>query len=371
MNVLVLVPSPFDTSPAQRFGIEQWAPHLERLGARLTFSPFMAERLHRVLYQRGHYSRKAALTLEALGRRVLTALTARRYDLVFLHREAAIVGPAILERIIAYRNIPIIYTIDDPLWIRYRSPTNGILSYLKFNGKVRTICRISAAILANSQRIARYVGQFNHSVHVVPQTIDVEQYHPRSHDGSPAAAVTLGWIGSHTSVANVLALKGALRRVAARYPVRLCLIANSFPAAVEELKDAIPVVLKRWDGATEASELRLMDIALLPLDDHPWNAWKVNTKLLQYAGAGVPIVASTGNENAEIIQDGGCGFVARDEDEWVEKLSRLVEDAALRRDLGSSGRRMVEERFSAQVWAPKIYEVFENAVASRCRNDKA
>src|SRR6266545_819689 len=46
--------------------------------------------------------------------------------------------------------------------------------------------------------------------------------------------------------------------------------------------------------------------------------------------------------NREIIDDGVNGFLASTEDEWVEKLGRLLVDRDLRRQFGEAGRRTVE-----------------------------
>ena len=38
----------------------------------------------------------------------------------------------------------IVFDFDDAIFVSYRSPSNGYLSYLKFAAKTKTICRLSA-----------------------------------------------------------------------------------------------------------------------------------------------------------------------------------------------------------------------------------
>jgi glycosyltransferase involved in cell wall biosynthesis len=52
--------------------------------------------------------------------------------------------------------------------------------------------------------------------------------------------------------------------------------------------------------------------------------------------------------NTEIIDDGVNGFLADDEDEWLGKLTSLIESAKLRRNLGREGRETVEQRYSVR-----------------------
>jgi glycosyltransferase involved in cell wall biosynthesis len=77
---------------------------------------------------------------------------------------------------------------------------------------------------------------------------------------------------------------------------------------------------------------------------------------------GVPVVASAVGVNEEIIEDGTTGFLARSEDEWVEKLSLLIQDAPLRQKLGLAGRQVVEEGFSLRANEGKFLTVIEAAV---------
>ena len=53
MRVLAVVPSTYDTSPGQRFRIEQWEPILREGGVEITYAPFETAELRSVLYQGG------------------------------------------------------------------------------------------------------------------------------------------------------------------------------------------------------------------------------------------------------------------------------------------------------------------------------
>src|SRR5579859_8279396 len=85
-----------------------------------------------VLYERGKTIRKAVAMSRAFIRRLLQVRQVRRFDLVYLFREAALIGPAIIERLIARMGVPFVYDFDDPIWLPYRSPTNRFFSRLKF-----------------------------------------------------------------------------------------------------------------------------------------------------------------------------------------------------------------------------------------------
>ena len=52
--------------------------------------------------------------------------------------------------------------------------------------------------------------------------------------------------------------------------------------------------------------------------------------------------------NSEIIQDGVNGYLATEVDEWVDKISRLVESEQLRKELGQKARQTVLEKYSIE-----------------------
>src|SRR5262249_15724652 len=116
MKVLVLAPNLPDTAPSMRFRMEQWAPYLQD-GCQLTFAPFEDEALHDLLYQPGYYGAKALLMLRAFLRRLELPRRATEYDVIFLHREAAAIGPQIVELLLSRSGIPIVYDFDDPVWL--------------------------------------------------------------------------------------------------------------------------------------------------------------------------------------------------------------------------------------------------------------
>jgi glycosyltransferase involved in cell wall biosynthesis len=117
------------------------------------------------------------------------------------------------------------------------------------------------------------------------------------------------------------------------------------------------------------SDLRVIDIGIMPLPDEPWSRGKCGLKALQYMALGIPTVCSPVGVNSDIISDSRNGFLARTEDEWVEKLTQLLRSAELRERLGAAGRRTVEESYSAQAQAPRVYDILRS-VTERAEGER-
>lgn len=69
--------------------------------------------------------------------------------------------------------------------------------------------------------------------------------------------------------------------------------------------------------------------------------------------------------NKEVGTDGANGFLASTKDEWIEKLSILIEYPELREKMGMAGRKTVEEKYSVKVNAPKYLEVLRKIYEER------
>ena len=361
MRVLAVVPSTYDTSPGQRFRIEQWEPILREGGVEITYAPFETPELRSVLYQGGQVLKKvSAVTRNMMLRRdELAKLDG--YDLVYIFREAAILGPPWFERKIARSGVPYIFDFDDAVFVSYKSPSNGYLSYLKFPGKTAEICRLATHIMAGNQYLADYAGTYNDNVTIVPTTIDTDKYKFIEPAKGPET-MTIGWSGSFSTVQHLDTIRDALRELAKDERFRLRVIGTAAYDLPGVDVEAIP-----WRSETEIEDLAKIEIGLMPLPDENWSRGKCGLKALQYMALGKPSICSPVGVNSTIIQDGENGYLADGKAEWIEKLKLLIHSAELRRKIGRAGRDTVEQEYSAKVVAPMVLEIFRAACQNRER----
>ncbi len=355
MRVLAVVPSIYDTSPGQRFRIEQWEPILRESGVEITYAPFETEELRSVLYSGGKIIEKIGGVTRGMKRRSDILISLSSFDLVYLFREAALLGPPWFERKIARSGVPLIFDFDDAIFFSYKSPSNGYLSYLKFPGKTAEICRLSSHVMAGNEFLADYARANNKNVTIIPTTIDTEKY-KFSERTNELEIVTIGWSGSFSTIQHLDTIRDVLQELARTEKFRLRVIGT--PAYQVP---GVDVEAMQWRSETELDDLRQIDIGLMPLPDDNWSQGKCGLKALQYMALGVPTICSPVGVNSTIIKDGENGFLAGSKTEWIEKIKLLIHSPELRRKFGRAGRATVEQEYSAKVIAPKVLDVFRSA----------
>jgi Glycosyl transferases group 1 len=280
------------------------------------------------------------------------------FDAVFVYREAALIGPAFLERVVAALGKPIIYQLDDPLYVPYVSPTNGLLSYLKCFGKVATICRLSRVVIVNSSHHREYAERYAQDVRVVPSVVDGQAY-TRTDAGRRLVPheVCVGWSGSTSSAPNLRLVEGPLRRLRERIDCRLHFIG----ARESDLPD-VGATRKPWRAETEVEDLGQLDIGLVPVLDTPWNRRKFYMKVVQYMALGIVPVATPLGSNLEVIAHGRNGFLADSAEDWLRFLEMLATDTELRTRMAREAVRTAHSRYTLEANKAQIVAAFRSVL---------
>lgn len=358
VRVLALSPVP-EEGAGCRFRISQYVPRLQAEGFDITINPFFTREFFRLVYRPGHYARKTALFLQRSLDRLASLVGEASYDLLFVYREAFPIGPPLVERLLARRGRPpMVYDFDDAVFLPNTSSANRVISFLKYPRKVGTIVEKSATVIAGNDYLARYARRHNANVTVIPTCVDTDQFAPRV-GGPNGGALVVGWIGSPTTTRYLETLGPVLSRAHRARPFEL-----RVAGAGRDLSfNGVRVSNVKWSLDTEVALFNTCDVGVYPLTEDEWTKGKCGFKAIQFMACGVPVVASAVGVNREIIQDGVNGFLAAADKEWVEKLTRLADDAALRRRMGEAGRQTVLERYSLNVNAPRMAAALRGALA--------
>jgi glycosyltransferase involved in cell wall biosynthesis len=330
-----------ESVPSSRFRVRQFIPALRAAG--IDVHEFVSP------ISKYAFSPSRPLSWALTGAKSLLRLpsvaASRRFDVVWLEREL-IPGRATLER---FTGRPRLFDLDDALWLGGRP------------GHSEEIARACDGVIAGNEFLAEHYRSRGSRVWVVPTAVDTDKFRPGT--SPPARPWTLGWTGSASTLPFLVEIEGALADFLRSRPEARLLVACDERPAFRNVPEGrwrfVP-----WSAAQEAEAVREMDAGLMPLPDTEWARGKCAFKLLLYYATGIPAVVSPVGMNAEVLGMAEAGLGAKTPVEWVDAITALHDDRARAGALGAAGRRLVEERFSVKVVAPRLAAIFREVAST-------
>jgi glycosyltransferase involved in cell wall biosynthesis len=350
-----------DRSPGQRFRCEHFIPFLKESGYEITYSNILSKWDDTHFYSFGNYFIKMFIVAKSFLKRLYDVGRVKNYDAVFIYREAYMMGTVFFERLVRWRGVPIVFDFDDSIWLNDTSLGNQSVKWMKRPSKTADICKLATTVIVGNSYLAQYAKQFNPNVFIVPTTIDT-RYHkpiPGNVKNTPEK-VTIGWTGTSTTLKHLYTLAPVMQKLVATFgnKIRFCVIAD-IPPAFENLDcDFV-----KWSAESEIAQLSGFDIGIMPLPDDQWTRGKCGFKGLQYMALEIPAVMSPVGVNTDIISHGNNGFLPETEQDWLEILSRLIENPVLRSRIGIEGRKTIETRYSVETNKAKYLQILEDTIS--------
>lgn len=341
-KILFIASHRLNRSPSQRYRFEQYFDYLNKNGFECHLSPIITERDDEVFYKQGKLFQKGWILLKSIFRRIGDWNKFSNYDIVFVQREALMIGSTFFEKKIAKSKAKFVFDFDDSIWLMDTSEGNKKFEWLKNPLKTAKNIALADRIFAGNAYLANYAKHYNTNVALVPTTIDTD-FHKPLNITKTTNKVTIGWSGSITTIKHFEYALPYLTKLKNKYQDKIEFAVMGDPSYVnEELGiKGIP-----WTVETEVSVLNSFDIGIMPLPDDEWAKGKCGLKGLSYMACGITTIMSPVGVNNDIIEHGDNGYLASSEEEWINYLSLLIEDAALRKRIGENARNTIEKKYS-------------------------
>ncbi|MDY3552179.1 glycosyltransferase family 4 protein [Gemmata sp. JC717] len=310
----------------------------------------------RALADVGHSLEFRALPHSLAGRLALGRdLTS--YDAVILQRKLL---PHWTITLLRHRVRRLLFDFDDAVYLRDSYSAKGF-NDPKRAARFRATVEACDLVVAGNRFLAEEAQKYVPAdrVTVIPTCVNVDRYPVAEHRAT--GAVRLVWVGSSSTLKGLERFAPTLSAIGRAVPgVRLKLICDRFTEF-----PALPVERCVWSEPREAEEIAAADIGIGWVPDDPWSRGKCALKVLQYQAAGLPVVANPVGVQADFVRDNETGFCASTTDEWVGAVRALAGAAALRKQLGETGRREVQARYSVAAGAWQWIEALERLASTR------
>jgi len=360
MRVLFLPLYP-ESMPSSRLRVYQYLPRLKRLGIEGTVRPALPEPwFSRLYYSPSKFVHLLQYAIEVF-QNLVRLHEGRRYDLVFIQKGLLCTNFRGFDALATRAHERLVFDLDDAIYGKSLAEFSfPLLRALQDREQAGKISRHSKVVVAGNAYLRDMALRYNPNVRVIPTPVDTDRFRPSANGRrSEKKEIVIGWIGIWGTVQWVRPLEPVFRELSGRYPVRVKFVTRRGEGSFDWPGTRFD--LAPWSYETEVHQMEEFDIGVMPLPETEWSKGKCSLKLLQYMAMGIPSVAQRIGMNSEVIEDGVDGFLASSEEEWTQKLSRLIEDASLRKKMGERARAKVMDRYSLEKTTPMLADVLQEA----------
>jgi len=360
-NLRVLVLTRYGALGASsRLRFLQYFPYLQAAGIRVQWQQFFSDSALLARYRDRQYGIGTAFA--AFGKRMQIMLSRRSFDVIWIEKEALPWCPLWLESFLL-SGVPYVLDYDDAVFLNYELHCSGIVRSL-YNKRIsRLMARATLVVCGNSYLAKVACDAKAPWVEQLPTVIDLDRYPFQKKSKvlvkQEEYIPRIVWIGSPSTAKYISLLIQILQNLALRIPFVLRIIGAHF-----ELP-GVQVECLPWNEATEVSDITACDVGVMPLYDSAWERGKCGYKLIQYMACGLPVVASNVGVNDGIVRAGLNGYIARNNDEWLNALSILLSDSVKRKRFGQAGRKCVEDFYCIQKTGPVFTQLIKEVAIRR------
>jgi glycosyltransferase involved in cell wall biosynthesis len=258
-------------------------------------------------------------------------------DTIIIGQRVCMPGPSSLWQTLARQDRKLIFEIDDDLW---NIDASSVKAHAFFadpgvRQRLEDNIRVATAVTVTTAPLAERVAEWNPNVHIIPNAVPdwlLDHQPPQRDDG----ILTIGWGGSPTHQMDWDQAAHPVRQFLRRNPnIEFHCIGSPYMRGTDPTRSRFTP----WVPDVE-TWLKTIDyhIGLTPLRPHVFNQAKSAIKATECAALGIPVVASAVRPYEDFIQHGVTGLLVHRDHEWGQHLRALVNDPAMRTEIGAAAR---------------------------------
>ena len=230
------------------------------------------------------------------------------------------------------------------------------------------------AVTVTTPQLKSVIAQHNDHVYVLPNYLDDTVWSMKSKEISESdSSVTLLYFGTRSHQADLEMISKPLKALALKYPDKLNFIFYGIeaPEGLDALAEVcyFPTVTNEYREFARLIQDFDADIAFAPLQDTAFNHNKSPLKYFEYTALGLPSLYSNIPPYKIVVEDGKTGLLASSSEEWLDKLTRLVESPVLRKAILQHAQEDVRQNHllskHTDEWHKVYNEVLERGVVTK------
>lgn len=270
-----------------------------------------------------------------------TAEEVQGLDVLVFQRPAGPHGTRMLEGLLGHTKL--VYEIDDDM-LNVESAGLPHLYNDRSRESIRRCLRLCDMVTASSPHLAEIVRPYNDNVVILPNHVKaglLDVVRPRRD------RLTIGWAGGTSHAWDVEEVRNPLRDIVTDRPdVDIHFIGANHSPIVGR-----PCRWTAWEQDVGHYYKHVdFDIAIAPSADNLFNRSKTWLRALEMGALGIPVVASNRLPYSDYVIDGKTGFLVNSQAEWRARLSDLINDPAMREEMGAAGKAQAAEHTIEEGW---------------------
>lgn len=305
----------------------------------------------KVLLQSKNILLKVFIFIKTFFKRLWQIITLKNTDTIIIYRELHWFHCPLLTYILKKKCRHLVYDFDDAIFLPIQNPFIHLIK--QPSAKTKHFIKKAHVTIVGNHYLQSFAEQYSQKVILIPTVVDTNYFIPLHHLRHKPHKITIGWMGSHSTIPHLLSIAEVLNTLREKYPiVELKVVGKKM--YLPELK----IYTEEWKLENEVTTLNTFDIGIMPLPNDEWSKGKCGLKMLTYLACEIPCIASNIGVSAEIIEKTKGGLLANNPQEWLNALSTLIENKEKRIQLGRQGRIGVIKHYSVERWK----NIFINAL---------
>ncbi|MCX6026892.1 MAG: glycosyltransferase, partial [Chloroflexi bacterium] len=269
------------------------------------------------------------------------------------------------------RSIPVLFEVDDLLFeLPADHPDRQSHHYAPTLLPAFGALIEADLVITSTDSLRLRLARFNPNTVVFRNRLDEALWPgPPARPAVHGRSLGIGYFGTTTHAPDMEIVAAPLRAVLDGYGERVAIRFYGCPPP-HSLREDPRVAWIPLTGGPYRDYVALLlgapvDIGIAPLADTDFNRAKSEAKFLEYSAAGIPGIYSDIAPYRAVVRPGRTGWLARSEQDWVEHLTRMIEDGSLRERMGESAYREVHSRWSLSACRENWRATVERALRGR------
>lgn len=207
--------------------------------------------------------------------------------------------------------------------------------------------RMSDALIVSTPYLASQYEGMNENIHVIPNSIDFEEWDNAYESQKKGPRTRIGWIGGGSHNADLEMVRPVIEELCKDDVWFYCI--HGVPESFKGMRNVYWT--HKWSKINLYPKFLAsfkFDIGIAPLVDNNFNRGKSNLRWLEYSALKIPTVASPLPDFERAIEQGKTGFLASDLDSWAKHLKDLIASDSLRKEIGRNAYQSIKQNFNVR-----------------------